>query len=119
MTFPISSPERMSLVPVISMLLQFNPKEVIEVDKATKDPNWSMRPVKEIKRSLQTASLASLPASNNSNLGSSLDISGASSMNISPTNSHGYNLGSFMSLSVASMSSDETELKLTSISQAV
>eukprot|EP00595_Chromulina_sp_UTEXLB2642_P001288 CAMPEP_0196768294 /NCGR_PEP_ID=MMETSP1095-20130614/42571_1 /TAXON_ID=96789 ORGANISM="Chromulina nebulosa, Strain UTEXLB2642" /NCGR_SAMPLE_ID=MMETSP1095 /ASSEMBLY_ACC=CAM_ASM_000446 /LENGTH=354 /DNA_ID=CAMNT_0042137661 /DNA_START=977 /DNA_END=2038 /DNA_ORIENTATION=- len=40
MTFPISSPERLSLIPVLATLLQFNSKEISEVDKAAKDPNW-------------------------------------------------------------------------------
>lgn len=61
MTFPINAPERMSLIPVISTLLQFNPKEMVEVDKSAKDPNWSSRPVKEIKRSLSKASSYSAP----------------------------------------------------------
>jgi hypothetical protein len=56
MTFPIAAPERMSLVPVIATLLQFNPKELIEVEKSSKDPAWNSRPVKEIKRSLNRAS---------------------------------------------------------------
>ncbi len=62
MTFPINAPERMSLIPVISTLLQFNPKEIIEVDKSAKDPSWSSRPVKEIKRSLHKASSYSAPS---------------------------------------------------------
>lgn len=64
MTFPIQSAERVSLVPVIAMLLQFNPKEMQEVDKATRDPNSNTRPIKEIRRSLHNASLASSTASN-------------------------------------------------------
>eukprot|EP01035_Chromulina_nebulosa_P018385 gene18385-24084_t len=56
MTFPIASPERLSLIPVLATLLQFNSKEISEVDKAAKDPNWNTRPVKEIKRSLHRAS---------------------------------------------------------------
>ena len=57
MTFPLNSPERASLIPVISTLLQFNAKELVEVDRAAKDPAWNSRPVKEIKRSLDKASL--------------------------------------------------------------
>lgn len=65
MTFPIHSQERISLVPVISTLLQFNPKESHEVERAGKDPNWSLRPVKEIKRSLHRASQSSNANSSN------------------------------------------------------
>jgi hypothetical protein len=60
MTFPVTSPERISLIPVIATLLQFNPKEIVEVDKVAKDPNSNTRPVKEIRRSLQNASMSSV-----------------------------------------------------------
>ena len=56
MTFPTHSPEQLSLIPVIATLLQFNPKENDEVDKASKETVWNRRPVKEIKKSLQRAS---------------------------------------------------------------
>ena len=57
MTFPIQSPERASLVPVIATLLQFNSKEINEIEKSMKDAvSWNARPVKEIKKSIQRAS---------------------------------------------------------------
>jgi hypothetical protein len=49
MTFPVSAPERTSLVPVISMLLQFSAKELALV---LKEPQWGQRPVTEVKRAL-------------------------------------------------------------------
>lgn len=56
MTFPVTSPERQQLVPVIAALLQLNPKEITEVDKSAKEPIWAAsRPVIEIKRSLKQA----------------------------------------------------------------
>ena len=56
MTFPIC-PERTQLIPVISTLLQFNDKELTEVQKSTQDSMWtSNRPVIEIKKSLRNAS---------------------------------------------------------------
>jgi hypothetical protein len=55
MTFPITSTERASLVPVIGMLLQFNAKEMGEVDKSQRVPIFGTRPVKEVKRSLTRA----------------------------------------------------------------
>lgn len=58
MTFPVNSPERSSLIPVISTLLQFNDKELAEVDKAVKDPNWSTRHVREIKKSVDKAAIS-------------------------------------------------------------
>jgi hypothetical protein len=59
MTFPIQAPERVSLIPVLSMLLQFNIKEREEVDRAARDPAAAARPVKEIKRSLHRAAASS------------------------------------------------------------
>lgn len=79
MTFPINSPERMSLVPVIATLLQFNPKEIVEVDKSSKDPNWSKRPVKEIRRSLHKASTYSMPSQHGGHIISDVAISSRSS----------------------------------------
>ncbi len=71
MTFPIHAPERISLTPVLAMLLQFNLKEREEVEKAARDPTAAGRPVKEIKRSLHKAS------------------SSSSSLSLSSTSSHG------------------------------
>jgi len=56
MSFPVQAPERGSLVPVIAMLLQFNVKEVAQVEKALTEPIWNQRPVKEVKRALSKAS---------------------------------------------------------------
>jgi hypothetical protein len=56
MSFPVQAPERASLVPVIAMLLQFNVKELAQVEKALKEPFFSQRPVKEVKRALSRAS---------------------------------------------------------------
>lgn len=50
MTLSAQSSERQALVPVLAMLLQFNAKEMAEVQKALKDPNYGMKPVKEVKR---------------------------------------------------------------------
>lgn len=55
MSFPVQAPERGSLVPVIAMLLQFNVRELAEAEKALREPIWSTRPVKEVKRSLTRA----------------------------------------------------------------
>lgn len=56
MSFPMQSPERISLVPVIAMLLQFNSKELAEAEQSLKDSLWSTaRPVKEVKRNLMKA----------------------------------------------------------------
>jgi hypothetical protein len=55
MTFPILSPERSSLIPVIATLLQFNTKELSEVQTALKDPYNNNRQIKEIKRNLHSA----------------------------------------------------------------
>jgi hypothetical protein len=57
MTFPACT-ERTQLIPVISTLLQFNDKELIEVQKSTTDGvlwNSNTRPIIEIKKSLRNA----------------------------------------------------------------
>lgn len=40
-TFPVQSPEKTSLVPVIAMLLQFSPDEVKDATAAVANPVWS------------------------------------------------------------------------------
>lgn len=50
MKLPVTAPERMSLVPVIATLLQFNKTELGEAEGALKAPVWSSLPVKEVKR---------------------------------------------------------------------
>ena len=55
MTFPVNSPERNSLVPVLAMLLQFDSKELAEVDESRGASFWGSRPVKEVKRNLRVA----------------------------------------------------------------
>lgn len=50
MKLPMAAPERMSLVPVIATLLQFNNKELTEATNAMKAPSWNSLPVKEVKR---------------------------------------------------------------------
>ena len=51
MKLPIAAPERMSLVPVIATLLEFNKKELSEAEGAMKAPSmWNSLPVKEVKR---------------------------------------------------------------------
>jgi hypothetical protein len=50
MTLSAQTSERQALVPVLAMLLQFNAKEMMEVQKAMKDPNYGVKPVKEVKR---------------------------------------------------------------------
>lgn len=62
MVFPVASDERQQLTPVLATLLQFNPKEVAEVEKSAKEAAWLIsnpRPVIEIKRSLKNASRSS------------------------------------------------------------
>ena len=49
MTFPIQATERLSLVPVIAMLLQFNTDELAEAEKALTHPIWEQRAPKEVK----------------------------------------------------------------------
>ena len=72
MSFPIGSPERNALVPVIAMLLQFSPQEVKAVDTALKSSAatpvlWTSnststgKPVKELK------SIKSTQNNNNNN----------------------------------------------------
>jgi hypothetical protein len=59
MVFPVASDERQQLVPVLATLLQFNPKEVAEVEKSAQEAAWLIsnpRQVIEIKRSLKNAS---------------------------------------------------------------
>eukprot|EP01038_Epipyxis_sp_PR26KG_P005758 gene5758-7949_t len=67
MTFPLQSSEKMSLVPVIAMLLQFNAKELAEVQKVNKDPTWGNRPVKEVKRFTVPTPPKLPPSNKNSN----------------------------------------------------
>jgi hypothetical protein len=50
MTFPNQSSEKSALVPVLAMLLQFSPKEIQDIQKASRDPNFNARIVKEVKR---------------------------------------------------------------------
>merc|ERR1711871_817686 len=50
MKLPMAAPERMSLLPVIGTLLQFNEKELAETENAMKSPMWNSLPVKEVKR---------------------------------------------------------------------
>jgi len=66
MTFPIQSSEKMSLVPVIAMLLQFSPKELAEVQQANLTPSWVSRPVKEVKK-INYPPLAPSPSCSNNN----------------------------------------------------
>ena len=42
-TFPLQSPERESLVPVIAMLLQFSTEEAKLCESATNNPSWTAR----------------------------------------------------------------------------
>jgi len=49
MTFPIQAPERLSLVPVIAMLLQFSTLELAEAEKAIRNPVWEPRVPKAVK----------------------------------------------------------------------
>lgn len=62
MSFPVQSSEKLSLVPVIAMLLQFNGKELAEVQRANREESLSVslwggkagpihsQPVKEIRK---------------------------------------------------------------------
>ena len=50
MKLPVSAPERTSLVPVISTILQFSKSEIDEAESALKTPVWASLPVKEVKR---------------------------------------------------------------------
>jgi hypothetical protein len=57
MTFPVGCVERQQLVPVIATLLQFDPKELLEAQRGTREPGWGASlPVVEIKRSSKKAS---------------------------------------------------------------
>ena len=49
MSFPPSSPERNSLVPVLALLLQFTPAELKATQNASHVPLWSSRTIKEVK----------------------------------------------------------------------
>jgi len=49
MTFPVQAPERLSLVPVIAVLLQFSVTELSEAENALKHPVWEPRAPKEVK----------------------------------------------------------------------
>lgn len=81
MTFPIQSSERLALVPVIAMLLQFSPKEMMDVQQAIRDPSFGARIVKEVKRI--EASAKANPPSNSSNSGNILTNSSSSSRAVS------------------------------------
>jgi hypothetical protein len=50
MTLSSQSTERIALIPVLAMLLQFSKKELDEIQKALKDPNYGVKLVKEVKR---------------------------------------------------------------------
>lgn len=77
MIFPVASSERMALIPVIAMLLQFSPKEMQDVNQAIRDPNFGARAVKEVKRIDGNARMS----------GSSSH--GGSSKSLSSSSSHG------------------------------
>ena len=68
MTFPINSSERNALVPVLAMLLQFSPKEMMEIQKSNRDPIWGTRPVKEVKR-VDFSTQPAMPVNMNSSHG--------------------------------------------------
>jgi len=59
MTLPMQSSEKMSLVPVIATLLQFNPKELSAVLKSDRQPVWGSKPAKEVKRFISVAKSSS------------------------------------------------------------
>ena len=52
---PIHAPERQSLLPVIAMLLQFEPQEVAAAIKAVGSPVWEPALPKEIDFAAQLA----------------------------------------------------------------
>jgi chromosome segregation ATPase len=57
MSFPSQSPEKVSLVPVIAMLLQFSPKEMSDIERAGSNiESITTLPVKEIKNRVKTVS---------------------------------------------------------------
>jgi hypothetical protein len=80
MIFPLAAPERVSLVPVIGMLLQFAPDEQRSAMTAAQHPNFNSRPVKEIMASMaalaQTKVAAADQASPRSRSGSGSSSSG-------------------------------------------
>ena len=47
-TFPLGSPERLALVPVVAMLLQFTPSELKAADSAARSPTWDSLPIRDI-----------------------------------------------------------------------
>lgn len=55
MTFPIQAPERVSLVPVISMLLQFAPQEAAIAIQSAQNPRWDPKPAKTIDSMAEAA----------------------------------------------------------------
>lgn len=79
MTFPIQSSERLALVPVIAMLLQFSPKEMMDVQQAIRDPSFGARIVKEVKRIEASTKVNSATSSGSS--GNTLSSSSSSSRN--------------------------------------
>lgn len=79
MTFPIQSSERLALVPVIGMLLQFSPKEMMDVQQAIRDPSFGARIVKEVKR-IEASTKANSATSSGSS-GNTLSSSSSSSRN--------------------------------------
>jgi len=48
MTLPLSAPERLSLVPVIGTLLQFQQDELKKAQNASQNPHWTTRTIKEM-----------------------------------------------------------------------
>jgi hypothetical protein len=50
MSFPHTTNEKRTLVPVIAMLLQFTKEELQDIEHAETDPTWNPKPVKELKR---------------------------------------------------------------------
>ena len=48
MTLPLSSPERISLVPVIGTLLQFQQDELKKAQNVSLNPHWTTRTIKEL-----------------------------------------------------------------------
>lgn len=90
MSFPTASPERSSLVPVISMLLQFNAAEILVVDKASNasaaislwtNTSSTGRPVKEVKAIISPSKVSSpsnkIDMTNNTSDGSNITSSGS------------------------------------------
>eukprot|EP00981_Chlorochromonas_danica_P014294 scaffold7730_cov173-Ochromonas_danica.AAC.9 len=79
MTFPLQSTEKQSLVSVIGMLLQFNPKELQEAMKATRNPAYASLPVKEVKRITHSGTSVVQMVPNNKNDSMSASTHGRSS----------------------------------------